>query len=257
MKIHNFVVARFSIRMFTAWEQKVYGDESNRENWFSSRSAIFRDTLYKSLRLQTVKPLRVFLLMDDTDRPFWEKYLDQKDSMLQPIFAPPKLGFQEVGDRIFEESRENVAISRIDSDDIVACNYLEEVNRAMTEAIVTNRKFDYVVATRGYRSDYKSVMEIYYRCSPFVTMFKSKYNRENIYSMNHERAVEFDHISNSTARWIQVLHGNNVGNAFLTAFVEGDEFEAAVATGPKIVGAKPKPTSEFWPDHFFPIAPPS
>jgi hypothetical protein len=232
MEISNIISVRFSLRMDPEWTKKAYGDETNRESWFRSRSGIFKRTLLASIRRQTVKPKRVFLMLDRADEHFYDKYLNTDDPLIRPVFHNH---LSRIAQEINQDYAYNVACSRIDSDDMIAPDYIEKINSAICSSLQSGIQFDYVVACSGIRTDLNKMQEIYYGCSPFLTVFESTYSGKEVYKFNHELVEEVPHIKDRLARWAQIIHGTNISNDFIVSELEPDGFERAALTAPKLI----------------------
>lgn len=212
-QINNYVVVRFSLKISKDWQRKAYGDESNRDMWLKYRFDILNKTLAPSLRAQQVKPKAVFIIMDSSDREAYTNYCLDKD-IVTPIFSENNNHFLQIDNYIKNESEVNVAVSRIDSDDIISKFYFESINNTIEKAIDQKDKFTYVIACMGARSDGKLLQRMYYSCAPFLTEFSTNFNKVSIYSFNHETVLERPHVTNHDYLWIQYLHGGNIANAF-------------------------------------------
>ncbi|APZ55191.1 glycosyltransferase [Salipiger abyssi] len=250
MQINNFLVIRFSLRLKEEWLRKAYGDEENRYGWLEMRGRIFKETLYRSLLEQSVRPKRVFLLLDVRDEEFYHACLNDLDEMIEPIFSKNWNHYEQVADRISASGLTNIAVSRCDSDDLVATDYFEKVNAAIRTATEKGESFEYVVATRGFISDGVNIQETYYSCSPFLTIFEKEWNGANVYGIGHENVVKHSHIAVSDARWMQYIHGTNIANSFSAVDADREAFEAAIRQAPKRTSMKRCPVAEFWPDGF-------
>lgn len=236
--IKNIVVIRFSLRMCQDWQKKAYGDESNRGRWFDYRMMLFNKFLAKSLRIQKVKSHINFVLMDETDQENYRNYEACLSDIVTPIFSKNNNHFSQVSDEIKRRGFESIAISRIDSDDAVADDYFFELNKTIKNCLRNSLEFTYVVATRGYRAGSQSWQEIFYNCSPFLTRYVPYFADENIYDINHEHAIQYQHIQCSTARWIQVIHDTNIANGFINSQHEEKFFLENINLNPKLIATK-------------------
>ena len=74
----------------------------------------------------------------------------------------------------------------------------------------------WIVATDGFRSDFKIVQKIFYNCSPFLNYFEREFSGINVYSLNHESVREVGHsrLESSNGFWLQYIHSSNVANVF-------------------------------------------
>jgi hypothetical protein len=239
MIIKNVVIIRFSLKLSRDWQAIAYGSEDNRPIWFSYRMHIFINFLLNSLRNQTVKPVLVLLLMDQCDENDYLKFKLLISDIVTPIFSRNSDHFSQVNDHLNNLGLDNIAISRIDSDDIIFSNYFELLNHACSEALLNKFNFTYIVATMGYRVTRQYWQQVYYNCSPFLTIFCSKFNNENIYDFNHEDVILKPHIICNSARWIQVIHETNISNALLDLQFDTYNFIEKIKSNPKLIGTLP------------------
>ena len=230
ININNVVIVRFSMKLSDDWQSKAYGESGSRESWFRYRCNLFSLTLLNSLRSQTIKPHYCVVLMDPDDRFLYDSFFP-KDKLIMPIFTKR---FDNLHEQDPLVNIPHLAVSRVDSDDILSNNYFEEVNKSIIDSIADNIPFKFVVACSGYRSNLREFQNIYYNCSPFLTVYEGKKLSTNIYLISHEDVLNLPHIQNHTARWIQILHDTNISNAFIDSELGINEFQNAVLLNPKL-----------------------
>ncbi|MEA5088406.1 hypothetical protein [Solidesulfovibrio sp.] len=242
--INNVVIVRFSLRIMKQWEEKAYGDEIHREDWYKYRADLFTRTLYCSLCHQTMPAAKVYLVCAEGDEPYYERYLGNTSCV--PIFSNPK----EFNLKILSHLKtngitENIAYSRIDSDDLISKHFLLKISNAICSSSYDNHWF---VATNGYRMNDGYIQKIYYNCSPFLTFFSKGIGTGGIYSINHEHVVQHPHtlLTCSGLEWIQLIHASNIGNAFVPKQLEDEQFNEAITSNPKQVAGKLKPIDADW-----------
>lgn len=247
MKIINIIIVRFSLKLSGEWERRAYGQAENRRQWLEKRIFLMRKTLAKSISGQTKPPDRVFILCDEGDKSLMGKKLQLIEKEWEIVFVDRKWIFKSVFDDIRKCNYKNIAISRIDSDDYIAKDYLENINKTIVRSFFDGEKFDYVVACNGYRTDGSRLQKLFYRVSPFITSFETNFSGLNVYSFNHEHVEEKRHIANLDAEWMQYLHGGNISNGFHGKTVSREEFYQMIGLREdKIVAMQPVAlTSEF------------
>jgi len=235
--IHNIVVVRFSLRV-KAWSHRLFFDEASRNDWFAFRARLYQETLGAALRAQTVPPVRVFLLMDAGDRQLQQTYLPAGE--FTPIFTPNRESAALVAAELSRDDLlDNVALTRIDSDDIVERRYFEKLNLKIHHIIDAGKEPHLIVTGKGYRSDFRQIQPMYFGVSPFVTLFRRHYQGENLYAFDHSKMNEQAHEKDATAEWLQVIHGTNVANGFkpvtattLEPYLHGDRGSVALERRP-------------------------
>lgn len=234
--IVNVVVVRFSLRV-DAWKRRMFFNEYGREPWFRYRAMLYRNTLGPSIKAQTVKPVRIYLLMDDGDRALAQQYLTGIDHT--PIFASSGNQHELVArDLEIEGLTNNVAMSRIDSDDIVERRYFEKLNRRICGLLNEGHCPELIAACRGYRSNFSQIQPMYYHNGPFITRFCRRYGGESPY-FHHKTIEQYVHVKDNESEWMQVIHGTNVANGFqpstavsLEQFMSGECGTASLAKVP-------------------------
>lgn len=210
-KIHNVIVVRFSLRV-RAWRRRIFFDDRTRESWFKFRAELYRQTLGRSLSAQTERPSCIYLLMDAGDRSLCEKYLQGLEFV--PIYVGGMHERSVAEDLEAKGIVDNVALTRIDSDDIVAKNYLEKLNKKIRETMTPGGDGGLVITCAGYRTNFVQVQSAFHCAPPFITLFRTRYRGENVYSHDHREITEKPHVKDTDAEWMQVIHGTNVSNGF-------------------------------------------
>lgn len=211
----NFLVTRFSLRILD-WAQKAYGDESQREPWFAARASMFATGLFASVRVQTRPVNGHFLLMDEEDEPLYARYLDLGEPLI-PVFTRNARSHVVVSEEIARcaPSGSAVAVSRVDSDDLIACDYVEHLDQAIQAALNRGLRFDFVVATDGFVTDFDRIQAVHHPTSPFLTQFAARWEGQKLFGFSHRQIGERPHIVCDRASWMICLHGSNLLNRFM------------------------------------------
>ena len=215
----------------------MFFNEIGREPWFRYRAMLYRNTLGPSIDAQTVKPVRLYLLMDVSDRDLAQRYLQGIEHT--PIFASEGNQHDLVAQDLEREGlTHNIAMSRIDSDDIVERRYFEKLNRKIFTLQSEKHAPELFVACRGYRSNFSRIQPMYYHNGPFITRFCRQYAGESPY-FHHKTIENYVHVKDADAQWMQVIHGTNVANGFqpanaesLAPFLSGDSGTASLKKMP-------------------------
>ena len=245
--INLYVVIRFSLR-YQAWMRSAYGQETERADWFAMRARLFKACVVASMQRQTVAPRRVFVLMDVADVSFWHQHLNLPTPYV-PVFVRAEEAFGEVARRIAADRTKNVVISRLDSDDAIDRRYVEKITDAARDFWRLGTPKAYMVACDGYFTDLKQIQQVYYNCSPFISLYVRRYNGENIYDGDHTRILDRQPRMIGTARWMQIIHGSNVDNRlYKKSKFEPDDHR-------KMDVGKLEPIDSAWPPGFPPDLP--
>lgn len=137
--MNNILVTRFSLRVSKAWEDKAYMGRS-RSEWLRSRFNIFNNTLVSSVKHQTVLPTHFVLLLDPGDMEIFEECCS-RDIAIEPLYANLHNYTQMLADRIKSLGLKDIAVSRIDSDDLISKDYFCEVNAAINSSRLDDNFF--------------------------------------------------------------------------------------------------------------------
>lgn len=227
-----YFVVRFSLRLNPEWEEKTFGGDPYREKWFEFRAKLFKNTIYRSVKEQTVEECKIILLMDKSDQAYYEKYLGLDD--IFPVFCDRFDFMGEIENIVNNHSIEQgVVLSRVDSDDILKPTYMQEVLESTKQA--AGKGDVWVVATDGARYDLANYQRLFYSVSPFISYVSFNNNIENIYGFNHELVSEKSDViclKSESPLWCQILHGSNVANSFWASLNE-DEFKSRKARNEK------------------------
>jgi hypothetical protein len=245
--INLYVVTRFSLR-FEDWMRRAYGQETERANWFAMRARLFKACVVASMQQQTVAPRRVFVLMDVGDVDLWHQHLSLPTPYV-PVFVRAEESSGEVARRIAADRTKNVVISRLDSDDAIDRRYVEKITDAARDFWRLGTPKAYMVACDGYVTDLKQIQQIYFNCSPFISVYVRRYNGENIYDGEHTQILDRQPRMIETARWMQVIHGSNIANRLhkVSKFEPDDRRKLEVG--------RLKPIESAWPPGFPPDLP--
>lgn len=214
MNLYHIVVIRFSIRAKDKRYKQAYGSEENRESWFASRCDLFRATIHASLTRQSTAPLKVFVLFDEGDTELYKKYLNLSEGFYHPLFSKGDSGRQEVINYLKASGLANVALHRIDSDDLVSDVYFEKVGEAIRCAFRKGVNFKYVISAVGWKTNGVFLRKAFFNYSPFLAVFYREYNGEDVYAIRHGQVLRHPHIISSDSHWMQFIHGGNLANGF-------------------------------------------
>jgi hypothetical protein len=222
-----------------------FEDEGERERWIAARAQIFRQCTAPSLLRQTVRPRAVFVLMDSGDRRYWDEFL-----ALPAPFVPLFIGTGEINSApaayIRDSGDLDVVLTRLDSDDALADNYLEEIGKTALAGLESGRESAYIVACNGFRTDFRHIQAVYYECTPFQSVYAHHYDGQGIYAFNHMNVHERDPLLNQTALWLQVIHGRNHSNRIRTRRCRHDP-DREIHNGSAL------PVELAWPLAFLPV----
>jgi hypothetical protein len=216
--INNFLIVRFSIKipsdehqMWATANKNIEEQFSIRENWFKYRVNLF-EASYISFKFQTIPFKNIFLIFDISDEIFFKKYIKPKFNVV-PIFDCNGNWKNTYTEQIQKICTQNVVLSRVDSDDLIDKNYVENINATIAEKNINSQDL-MVIAPYGQITDGLHVQETLINVSPFINLYCPTYSGQDVYDKSHILCLQFNHAFCQDARWIQRIHGSNVDNKF-------------------------------------------
>ncbi|APZ55192.1 Putative rhamnosyl transferase (plasmid) [Salipiger abyssi] len=190
------------------------------------------------------------MLLDEGDAETYEKHFAFDSDLVQPVFAKKGAPYEAGVEYIRSTGLKNIVISRADSDDIISDDYIEKVNAEVTRLVEAGQPFDYIVATHGYRTDGDVIQEIYYSCSPYLSLFREEWDGKNIYDINHEDVLQYAYFPIESARWMQCIHGGNLANQFMNGMADRQSFEDSIRNNKKLIAMQRVSAKDNWPENF-------
>ena len=147
-----------------------------------------------------------FLMMDEGDRDLYDRYLNLKEDFYRPLFSHAEQGHEEIKDALKTYDLKNIAISRVDSDDLIHCQYLEAVQDTIRTAVAKEMPFEYVVAALGYHTDGCRIKSAFFNYSPFITSFSPSDVGRSPYGFRHGDVLKHATLVCGQAQWMQFIH---------------------------------------------------
>lgn len=246
-QINNVIAIRFSLRMKEEWLRKAYGDETNREAWFAMRADIFKNWLGRAISEQTVKVRRAVIFMDTDDKHLWDKYLDLPLPFV-PIFTAAADQAKKLRQFLRAEDIKNIVLSRVDSDDTIAVDYIEKLNREVSALIEAGEERRYIVACNGFVTNLTEIQSLHHNCCPFVSLFIKDYDGSVIYDIEHIKILDRNPVLNQDASWMQIIHGSNIANKLHRKSRFDPKDVRKMVIGPNL------PVETAWPPGFFNVS---
>lgn len=241
--MRNYIVIRFSLKFDYPSFKKIndYLDGLERSTWFAWRAELMKKTLVPAILNQRSPVHKVFLFMDKNDKDLYEKFLNL-GGVFEPVFCKGSELNQTLARLLSAEGSGPMVVSRIDSDDSISVEYTYLINKDFE----FSNKISYLVAAKGYISDLLEIQDIYYNCSPFISIYFPEYEPKTLF-FKHLEVLDKKPIVNITAEWMQILHGTNVSNKFRTKNI----FE--VNDKRKMLLGQVRKCIDFWPKGFVQI----
>ena len=213
----HFVFTRFNLKIpsfnKTSNENLVISDE-----WLIPRFELFDTYCFPSFKHQKNTNFR-WLVFFDTDTPakfkdMIKKY-QQDFPQFEPIFLNSNDGMKPAIKKILLDSKKPYVItSRIDNDDILGLNYIENIQRQFE-----HQDFLVVDQIDGYNLNLFPTVQLGKRrklSNPFISLIEVNDKPVTIMSRGHsqwkneKKTAEISHAYS----WIGVIHGSNVTKKF-------------------------------------------
>lgn len=201
-------------------------DEFARTDWLEHRFQLFESFCYPSVRGQTNQNFRWIVLFDSrTPKAFRDRieHYSEWDNF-QPYFIDDFESFKEDQLRyvVFENSSPGTSFlitTRLDNDDALSIDYLQSVQDSFA-----SQDFEFINFPKGYVLSLSNTgkVRLYQKdgelSNPFISLIES--NRcggfRTLWGCGpHDRLRFVGNIRqvDSSARWLQVVHGRNVRNS--------------------------------------------
>ncbi|WP_273521419.1 hypothetical protein [Rhodosalinus sediminis] len=211
-----FFITRFSLRI-PEYEQKIGLTDAERNEWFKYRSRIFNSATLKCAAAQTTKARRHFLLLDELDRDLYEENIATPD-FLVPIFTRRDLWVEDVSARIAQDCNGPALIARLDSDDLIARDYLEMLSACAATPEVTERASRegkvFLKARQGYITDLNFIQRYFHDHPSFLATYYPEFRDPLDLGGNHRFINSRNPVPCDNAEWARFVHGSNVANDF-------------------------------------------
>lgn len=214
--MQHLLLTRYNILLNAA---KKEGVDSLSHDWLSHRDRIFRRYCVASVQAQTSKNFR-WVVLFHPETP--QRYFFFLKGIATVIHArTTKEGLAIARRDILAGSP--VMASRVDNDDMLATNFIEEVQRAASEEIEAGARQDFaVIAPRGAFIDLPSARwkPAHYPQGPFTTIVEFVSAEKPWLSplgVQHFKTVKkypVKYVESGAPMWAQISHERNLGNRF-------------------------------------------
>lgn len=202
--MNHYVIVRFNL----PWKS-----EAENESWISNRIKLFETYLLKTLSRQKNKSFTLDLCINaNTPSKFIEKLSKKiKSAGLKSRFLKFQ-SMQEFKDTLKDNYKKGDVLTRIDSDDVVSSDYIDNIQKFYKKNKGKNICYDYLQI--GYldtaKKDWSTV--VYKATTMFLTIeFNGKHTP---YSCSHDliRKLGFSVYKSDNPNTCCVCHGTNLAN---------------------------------------------
>lgn len=218
------LVTRYSLREKRIMKMAKIRGEAMRLEWFRLRSLLFREITLSSLLAQSIRPMKWYLLLAESDQALLEEHVPSLPEWIKPLYLQDG---EAVMPLVYADIlatfgwAKNLVISRLDNDDALHKRYFETLSDEMDWSEILSDC--YLIQERGCRWDGHRCQTFNYKTSPFLTVASSDWktthpnpliDHRNVLRYRHERLSGID----NEAMWMQSVHGLNASNAFRADF---------------------------------------
>ncbi len=204
----HVLITRFAIRFA---EDNPRGRYEAREDWLDFRMGLFEKYTLPSVKAQTFKDFDWWIVLDSKFPGLTTQHIDQlsKAANLLYISGPWREDQEEIGEALQALYKDEwVCSTRLDSDDIISNDFMENVARMAEE------KESWIVFPHGYMMKEGKVAHRTYLVNPFVSHVEYADPLKSVFRVCHTKVnkQEAPLIVDKVPSWIQVDHSDNIKN---------------------------------------------
>lgn len=182
-----------------------------KRSWLEHRIKLFSTFCYPSLRYQSCQDFTWLVLFDSHTPEVFKDIIRQyaKWSNFIPVYVDAYEMPRHAISTLLSPSVRYVITTRIDNDDALAKDYIENVQKQFS-----GQSFQFVNFTRGYIWNDGLIYIDEQPSNPFISLIEKRDDFKTVWCIDHTRLKEIGEIREvfSEPSWIQVVHGKNVSN---------------------------------------------
>jgi hypothetical protein len=200
----HFLITRFNVRM----------TEKASEEWLRHRLTYFESMCIPSISRQSARDFRWLVYFDAERDPWFEASVNalSSDGLFEPVWVngrfDPKVCAEDVAKR---SSRPWIITSRVDNDDALARDYVEQVQALFAE------RTEFVNFTAGLQlTDDGKLLHRSDPSNAFISLIEpNSHQAMCVYVDSHDRVSKHAPIRQVSTHpmWVQMVHGRNIANA--------------------------------------------
>ncbi len=213
----HFLITRFNLRQ-TDWTTNKNKKPVLTEEWHENRFQLFTDYCFPSVASQKNKNFE-WIVFFDTTTP--QKYKDviatlqTKMSNFSPVFIDGMpLFLPSIHEEIEKCNKDYIITSRIDNDDCISENYIEEIQKRFAK-----QDFMAIDFIDGYTIQTSPDVKIGFRLdqyNPFISLIEKNNSPKTVWTARHSHWKREKNILQvrNVRIWASVIHQENKVNEF-------------------------------------------
>ena len=211
-EIKHFILTRFNVATPGRWEEIRL-----RPHWLEKRYDLFKDFCLPGVASQTRKDFEWIIFFDEqTPADYMERIRKLQSVFPFRIIQTPLFEMKDLCKQLVQEraGADWLLTTRLDSDDILATDFVENLRRDLKPDTHHNLNFP-----NGLILSIKSDSLCLYRdrdmSSPFASLMEPfNDNVQTIWEKQHRYIDEMAPITQGSEQpmWLQVVHGDNISN---------------------------------------------
>lgn len=214
----HFVLTRFNVPL--SFAKQNYGLD---DQWLEHRFGLFENFCLPSVAAQTKRDFHWLLLVDAKTPQRWRSrlendVLDLPQAHIIPTSACSEAFFIGQIHRYIAANRPSCIIStRLDNDDAISRDYLEEISRRADSVARDNRHY-VVNFRRGIQLSKTGVFGVSFRLNAFLSLVSPFSNLKTVACQEHGRmdeiakVIDYRGFFSRVPYWLQVIHDANLAN---------------------------------------------
>ena len=209
-KFQHFLITRFNVRV------RFNKSGGTNPDWLAHRWPFFSKFCIPSIRSQTAKGSFTWLVLFDEETPEeWKQKINKASKgIFEPIWITGRFNFRRVQELVKERLQEDtkyLITSRLDSDDIIAKDYMARIQAMFNDQgrMFINFKNGIVKVVKGRTIEYRTLQ---HPRSAFLTLIEKVTDKlTTVYCGDHGRITRKKNVKHIRGHygWIQILHGRN------------------------------------------------
>lgn len=249
----HFLITRFNLRN-PRWTSSRSRHPALSDAWLEERFALFDNYCFPSVAAQTCKDF-VWLVYFDTETPaHWRQKINSYQDIcgnFQAVFVDGMAGFlPDVQRRIANTVQPYLITSRLDNDDCVSRDYIEQIQQQFVP-----RDFLALDFVDGYMLEIAPTRRLgraINAYNPFISLVERNQNPVSVWHKDHadwKREPRLRRIRQQRI-WLTVIHHSNKTNVFrgfgrVDAAEAGSRFRLSPDTAAQLWGSL-LPVSRWW-----------
>ncbi|MEH6704895.1 glycosyltransferase [Galbibacter orientalis] len=215
---NHFIITRFNLRK-DDWKISKNNSPVLTKKWLENRFVLFENFCIPSVKSQTNKNFKWLVFFDkNTPNNFKKKIESYKFDFenFTPVYVDGMSKFLPTIQKILNENTSDYIItSRIDNDDSISKNYIEEVQKTFNKQTYTGVDF-----LDGYTLQISPNIKLGKRkqaFNPFISLIEKNENPKSVWHKTHsgwKKEKQVIRVPNKRV-WMSIIHFENKVNEFV------------------------------------------